>query len=228
MNFPLPLRPLTPALLLAPGLLLALAATPAAAGPGRGFGGPPLGAMIDYHAEELGLDDATRQEIREIVESSHARDEELRDQIRAERKALHDLMESEPVDRGAVMDQVERISELRAEEDKHRIDTMLRIREQLTPEQRAALVQTRHRMHESHMGPIMEACQADREVHCGAQGGPRGIHCLLRHRDELSSGCGSALDALPPHFAKGGCDKKGKKDGWHRGHGGPMGAPDGE
>jgi Spy/CpxP family protein refolding chaperone len=210
--------------LLPAALLLALAATPAAAGPGRGGpGGPRLGAMIDFHAEELGLDEATRKAIREIVESSHARDEELREKIRAERDVLHELMEREPVDRDAVMEQVERISELKAEEDKHRIDTMLRIHEQLTPEQRAALVENRKRMHEQHLGPIMEACQAEREAHCGTLSGPRGVHCLLRHRDELSPPCGSALDALPPHFGKGACGKGGQQ----RGPGGPMGPPPG-
>jgi Spy/CpxP family protein refolding chaperone len=222
---------LVPALLLlVPALLLMLAATPAAAGPGHGpdgFGGPPLGAMLDFQAEELGLDEDTRQAIREIVESSHARDEELRNQIRTERRTLRELMEREPVDRDAVMDQVERVSELEADEDKHRIDTMLRIREQLTPEQRAALVESRQRMHERHLGPILEACQEERVATCQPQGGPRAIHCLLRHRAELSQACSSALDSLPPHFAKGGCGWG--KGGWHDPpHGAdPLGPPPG-
>lgn len=186
----------------------ALALAPVAMADGyRGFGhrghrghhGPPVGTMIDHHAEALGLDEETREAVREIVEASHEEGEALRREAEAARGALHELMEQEPVDRDAVLDQVERVGDLRTESKKHRIETLLDIRELLTPEQRATLKDTMSEMHRSfrggRLGALRDACEAEREQCPGH--GPRMLHCLHRQGAALSEPCAAALDALP-------------------------------
>lgn len=192
-------------------------AAPAAAGghgPPHGFG-PPPGAMLDYHADQLGLDAETRDAIRAIVEASHARSEALDEAIDAEQRRLFELMDRDPVDHDAVMDQVERIGALKTDERKHRIETMLAIHEQLTPEQREALKELQGSMRRHHLGPILEACDEDAEALCG-RGGPPALHCLMRNRDDLSAPCAEALEGMPRFGRKGHhCEH----------HGGPHGGP---
>ncbi|MBW2315539.1 MAG: periplasmic heavy metal sensor [Deltaproteobacteria bacterium] len=164
--------------------------------------GPPPGAMLDFHADELGLDEDTRETIREIVEESHTEGRALHGEVREAREALHRELKAEPVDHDAVMALVERAGALETEMEKHRIETMLEIRDQLSPEQRTALVELRGRMRDLHVKPILDACEADAEALCEA-GNPRAIHCLMRQRGEVSEQCAAALDGLPRRFGRG-------------------------
>lgn len=191
--------------LLLAGLVLALAAPAAAFGrghPGRGGHGGPgghgphLGAMIDHHAELLGLDEDTRATIRQIVEDSHAERKELRRETKEARAILHEMLEADVPDRDAVLDQVERVGELKTASKKHRVETLLEIRSLLTPEQRATLKEMRESFRERHLGAIFEACETERAELCPERG-PRGLHCLHRQGDALSPACAEALAALP-------------------------------
>ena len=202
--------------------VLALAccvAAPVAAGPygPGGARGPRLGALLDHHADELGLDDATREAIRAIVTASHEQESALREEIREERRRLRQQLSEDPVDRDAVLGQVERVGELEIEADKHRIETLLEIRALLTPEQREALKGLRERFRDHHLAPVLDACREELAERCPERG-PRALHCLHRHRDLLSEPCAEALSAmpLPPHHPPG--------LGWHGGtfpHDGP-------
>ncbi|HKJ24072.1 MAG TPA: Spy/CpxP family protein refolding chaperone [Myxococcota bacterium] len=206
---------------------LAIAA-PADAGPGfgprghgfgpEGGGPPPPGALVDLHADELGLGEDTRQAIRAILESSHEEGRALNREVREARHRLHELLEAEPVDRDAVMDQVEVVGELEMQAEKHRIESMLAIRDQLTPEQRAQLVELRGRMVEHHFQPIFDACGAEIESLCGGRG-PGAIPCLVGSRESLEGACAEAVDGLPEGFAKGGKYRRGP-GAWCGAHGG--------
>jgi len=186
------------------------------AGPGPGFLGPPPGALLDYHADELGLADETRRAIRDIVDASRSEGETLRRELRDERLALRDLMRQDRVDAQAVLAQVERIGGLQTELEKHRIATMLAIREQLSPEERTALMELRRRMRQRHIGPILEACADEVETICPGEA-PRAVHCLLHQRDELSEPCTQALRQLPDRFGRrrfGGDEAPGPPPAW--------------
>lgn len=171
-------------------------------GPMRG-GPPPAGGLVDLHADELGLDDATRQAIRGILETSHEEGSTLNRQVRDARETLHTLLDAEPVDRNAVMAQVEVVGQLETEAEKHRIESMLAIREQLSPEQRAKLVELRGRMFEHHFQPVVDACGAEIDSLCGGRG-PGAIPCLVGHRDALDGACAAAVAGLPEGFARRG------------------------
>ena len=122
-------------------LILGLAlASPAVAGKGkghRGLGGS--GGLIERHAEELGLDDATLAEVKQIVEASREQREAIHAEHRAARDAMHELLDQDAPDVGAVMEQAEVMGEIDVRRRKHRLATMLEIRTKLTPEQRAQL-----------------------------------------------------------------------------------------
>lgn len=164
----------------------------------RGRHGPPIGAMIEHHAEQLGLDDETREAIHEIVERSHEEGEALRDEVEEAADGLRELLEADDVDREAVLDQVERVGDLRTEAKKHRIETLLEIRSLLTPEQREAMKEMRRSFRGRHFGPLLDACEAER-ADCPRRG-PRMLRCLHAQGDSVSPECAEALDALPsPH-----------------------------
>ena len=186
--------------LLLAGLLLSVLALalPASAWPRDGGPhGPRLGELLERHAEELGLSAETRDAIREIVEDSHEEGESLREDVSSARLRLHELLAEDPVDRDRVIEQVERIGELRTESQKHRIETMLEIRALLTPEQREALTAQRESFGDR-IELLRDACDAELAEPC-SQRGPRALHCLHRHRDALSEDCRAALDAMPRH-----------------------------
>lgn len=211
--------------------ILALAvAAPARARPQHGphGGPPPPGALVEHMADELDLDEETHAAIRSIVEASRERGEALREEIRDETRAMFERMHDDPVDRADLMARVERIGALRTEAEKHRIDTLLAIREQLSPEQREALVEMRGEMRRHHVGPVLDACADDVGSLC-EDDGPGAVFCLFRHRDEVSEGCAEALEAMPRHFhaGRGGPEGHGGEECRHHGpHGfGPGGPP---
>jgi Spy/CpxP family protein refolding chaperone len=181
-------------------------AAPALARPFGPMGGgppPPPDAFVDLHADELGLDDATRQAIRDILATSHEEGRALNQQVREERQKLHTLLDAEPVDRDAVMAQVDLVGQLETQAEKHRIESMLAIREKLTPEQRAKLVELRGRMFEHHFQPVVDACGSEIDALCGGPG-PGAVRCLVGHRDALDGACAEAVAGLPERFAKRG------------------------
>jgi Spy/CpxP family protein refolding chaperone len=178
----------------------------------RGHHGP--GAMIEWQAEELGLDEPTREAVRKIVESSRERGEALHEEKRAARDALHELLEQDAPDHAEVMRQAELVGALELELDKHRLGTLLEIRALLTPEQRKRMSEMRKDFHErgrggkwgfhGEKGACSEgtkgACHADSERLCAdVPHGPPHWFCLREHASELSDACREALaEDAPP------------------------------
>jgi Spy/CpxP family protein refolding chaperone len=163
----------------------------------RGGGGGP-GRMLDYHAERLDLDDETRAAIDQIVEESRAGGEDLRVELRAAHSRLRELLSGPSPDQGAVMRQAELIGEIETAERKHRLGSMLRIRELLTPEQREELVQIREEQRNRHFAMIEEACGSAMERFCpDLEPGPELGMCLRENQEELSDLCRMALERGP-------------------------------
>jgi Spy/CpxP family protein refolding chaperone len=110
----------------------------------HGRRGPPaLEAVLERHAARLGLDDATRERIRDIAEQGRAEGEPLREELRAQHQRMRELLSQDLPDEAAVMRQAEQLGEVETRLHQHRLRTMLRIRALLTSEQRQELVRIR-------------------------------------------------------------------------------------
>jgi Spy/CpxP family protein refolding chaperone len=167
------------------------------------FGGPPgprgPEGMIEEHADRLGLDDEARAAIRAIVDASHERAAELHEDHREAHRVLRDLLSQDSPDEAAVMQQAELLGTIETETTKHRLQTLLRIRALLTPEQREEMMGM-HRGHREHHGRpemLLENCEGDLEKLCPDAGSPFDrMECLHEHADHVSEGCVSALETL--------------------------------
>lgn len=175
--------------------LIALMASAAIAEP-PGFGRPPgpdLAAMLERDAAEIGLQEATLNQIRTIVAEGRTAGAELRDKLHHERQALHRLLSADRPDESAVLRQAERIGALETEGLKQRLRTLLAVHPLLTDEQLRRLRELR----EGRIRSVREACHAEFERHCGdVPPGPGRFRCLRRHRDRLSPECAAAMDEL--------------------------------
>jgi Spy/CpxP family protein refolding chaperone len=194
-----------------PALMLALVASLAAGGawarPPHGPGGRhgPPERMIEEHAEELGLDEETREAIRGLVDDSRDQAEELHAELHDLRRGMHDLLSEDEPDREAVMARIDAMGAVETQLHKHRVGTMLAIRAKLTPEQRQALTQLRHEGRERWLAPLDEACAEDAERLCGGAEGPfERMHCLRQQQDALSEGCSEAFRQRHREKGRGG------------------------
>ena len=168
----------------------------AAAFAGPPFGGPEPGIarMLERHADEIGLDDATLTRIRAVVAAAKEEEEGLHRSTREARHGLRDLLEADDPDEAAVMRQAEVLGALETEALKHRLRTLLAVRPMLTDEQFAKLRDLRH----ARFAAVREACAADVRRLCPDEGdddrpGRGAFHCLRRHADEVSAACREAL-----------------------------------
>lgn len=130
--------------LLALGLALAAAAPGFAGEHGHHHKRPPLDALLERHAERLGLDAETLAQIRAAADASRPEHERLEGELHALRLEMRTLLSEDAPEPGAVMQLADRIGAAETELDKHRLATLLEIRALLTPEQRRELV----RIHE--------------------------------------------------------------------------------
>jgi Spy/CpxP family protein refolding chaperone len=117
-------------------------------GPGApgGPGGHEAGRLIDEHADELSLDEETREAIQQIVDDSRKEARGFHWELRGQHEAMRDLLSQDEPDEAAVMQQAESIGKLETEMHKHRLSTLLAVRALLTPEQRTQLTRIRREM----------------------------------------------------------------------------------
>ena len=112
--------------------------------------GPPLDRILDRHAERLGLDDAVRERVRAIAAESREDADAIHERLEALHIELRTTLEADEPDEDRVMALAEEIGEVKTEGSKNRLNTMLRIRAELTPEQRQALVEIREEFRGHH------------------------------------------------------------------------------
>lgn len=159
--------------------------------------GPP-GSFAAMYAERLGLDADAQAEIHEIVVRSGARDEALRDDVRAAKQRLRGLMnESHRPDESAVLALADAIAAAELEVHRNRLRAILAIRELLSPEQRREMLRMRDEEHprrgssESALG----VCERDRWSLCRAQSGRAALGCMHEAWEDLSAPCRDAFDS---------------------------------
>jgi Spy/CpxP family protein refolding chaperone len=101
----------------------------------RGEGGAARGGRFAHVKEQLGLSERQEARFREIRESRQRDSIRRRADVQVARLDLRRLLESPTLDRKAVDAKVKEISDLHAAGFRARVDTMLEMREVLTPEQ---------------------------------------------------------------------------------------------
>jgi Spy/CpxP family protein refolding chaperone len=106
----------------------------------RRHGPPPIDRILERHAEELKLSDEVRDHVRAIAAEAEQREGPLRETLRTQRDALHELLAQDAPESDAVLHQAEVVGAAETELHKQRLLTLLEVRQLLTPEQRQQLV----------------------------------------------------------------------------------------
>ena len=118
---------------------------------GHGHGDGPRGGMrmkmIERIADELGVSDAARKNIKDAIYEATKQSIALGAELAQAQLEMHRLMEGDKPDADAVLKLVDKAGQLRTELMKLHVRTMLKIEQQLTPDQRKKL---RKRMHGFH------------------------------------------------------------------------------
>lgn len=99
------------------------------------------GAWLQRLTDKLDLDDDTRTSVRAVIDAGRERTRDARKELKAARVQMHGLLQADQPDEAEVLAQVERIGTLRTALHKQRMQTMLRVRALLNPEQRATLLE---------------------------------------------------------------------------------------
>lgn len=187
------------------GLAIVLALAAAGASPAEARSRRSPAEHVARHAEQIGLDAEAQAALGAIVEESERDEQALREEIRAARERMHELLSAAELDRAAVMAQADVLDVLHARSHRHRLDAVLRIHELLTPAQRQALVEIRDRERpwRRGRGPLGR-CSADLRSLCAdAPEGAGALRCLADRWDALSEPCREAVarcreDGPPP------------------------------
>ena len=124
-------------------LALAASLAPAAAFAREPDPHRPIGGLIARHAERLGLTGAPLAAVQAIVKASGERHAQLMAVLDQERLRMRELLSQPVPDAAAVMSQAEVIGGIETQLHKNRLQAILDIRNQLTPEQRAELLKIR-------------------------------------------------------------------------------------
>jgi Spy/CpxP family protein refolding chaperone len=122
--------------------MIPLAATLAQAGEGHGKrhgGWHHGGERFERKLDELGLEPSQKEKVEAIFAASKKDREANRAKVREAYQELHSLLEQETPDTAAIDQQVEKIGDMKTEEHKSMLHTLLAVRAELTPEQRAKL-----------------------------------------------------------------------------------------
>lgn len=123
--------------------VLSLTAVVAHAQPGPPFpgmpGGPPPEGRMERHLKELDLDPQQSETVKAIIEAARQRRTETEGRLREAFDEMHELLEQDSPDEDAVLGQADKIGEIQLGAHKSMLQTLLAIRAELTPEQRAEL-----------------------------------------------------------------------------------------
>lgn len=91
--------------------------------------------------DRLDLDDDTRVSVRALIDAGRERTRDGRKELQTARTQMYGLLQADQPDEAAVLAQVERIGAIRTALHKQRMQTMLRVRALLSPEQRTTLLE---------------------------------------------------------------------------------------
>jgi len=112
-------------------------AKPSLAGGKDGHGGPRLERAL----ERLELDETRRAEALSVLDAARPASRDLRAQIRAAHQELRTMLADPSIDEATALAQADAIGALRTALSKHRLRTLIQVREQLSPEQQEKLAE---------------------------------------------------------------------------------------
>lgn len=115
-----------------------LSLTPAALARPPGYGHDRL-MHLQEKIDGLDLDDATRTALHTTLDTARAAQDDIRSQLRDAYRGLRTLMQQDAPDETAVLAQSDVIGGLESKRQKLMLQTLLAVRAQLTPAQRASL-----------------------------------------------------------------------------------------
>jgi len=121
---------LTAALSVAPGTAQAQA--------GRHGPGSPR-AQLEQYLKQLDLKPEQEEKVQAILDGSKTGREELRTQVQQAFKELRGMLDQASPDEQAIFRQADKIGELKTQQQKAMLRTLLKVRAELTPEQRLRL-----------------------------------------------------------------------------------------
>ena len=185
-------------------------------------------ARVERLLDHIGADASTREAVEALAEERRPEADRLAGEASEARRALRALLDAGEVSRDEALAQAQEVGRLETASRVYKLDTMLQIRELLTPEQRATLESLRN----ARTAELEEACGDDLAALCPeADDDPRStMRCLMRNRGELSDACASALPELRhggwAHGGGGGTCGHGPGKGFGSARG-PQGACDG-
>ncbi len=142
------------ALFLTPLILVVISESVCAQPPGRGLAGGPLGRpaymeklvlprLIMRNQAEIGLTDAQREAIGKIMSDGQSKLVELQWRLQSESQKLGQLLEPQPIDEGAALDQASKVMEIEKEAQRNQLAMLIKVRNQLSAEQYAKLITLR-------------------------------------------------------------------------------------
>jgi Spy/CpxP family protein refolding chaperone len=119
-------------------------------GPGMGEGGPPFGPpgfltqvfppkLVMEHQQEIGLRPAQVEAIKRAMSETQERLVDLQWRLEAESEALGKLLAADRVDEAAVLAKLEQVTAIEQQVKKVNFALLVRIKNQLDPEQQAKL-----------------------------------------------------------------------------------------
>ncbi len=113
---------------------LSFIASPALAGPHHG--GP---GRLERQLEKLGLSDSQKVKVQAILDEAKPKREEVRGKMRAAFDEMRALLDQDSPSESAVLAQADKIGAIQTDAHKAMLTTLLAVRKELTPEQRAKL-----------------------------------------------------------------------------------------
>jgi Spy/CpxP family protein refolding chaperone len=119
--------------------------------------GRPEARLIERHAEELGLDEKTAAAVKKLADESREEDAKALETTRQAWTRMRELLEQDLPDEAVLLEQGAAISRASSEMQKRRLQTTVRVRALLTPEQRAKFMELRKQARPPRPGGPREA-----------------------------------------------------------------------
>ena len=114
--------------------------------------GPKHGPDIEAFADQLGLDQETKDKLKAIKRQTRHDMMDARFAVKKEKLTLRELLEEEAPNERQIMSQLEEIGRLEVEARKIKVRSLLAARELLTPEQRLAVKELRRAQKDKRRG----------------------------------------------------------------------------
>ena len=104
--------------------------------------------LVMKHQQQIGLDEDQRETIKKEIGKAQSKFLDLQFQMQRESERLIQLLEARPVEEGKVLAQADAVMRLETETKKTHLSLLIRIKNALTADQQAKLIDIRRREEE--------------------------------------------------------------------------------